>query len=67
MPFLIKRGLPFRGNSVTAIYKCIGGYHIYSYDTLIYRQEDNYFNNKYYSRTTSRIQNIIKEVIYGKK
>jgi len=67
IPDLISKGVPFRGNSVVAVDEYIGGYHIYSYNTLIYREADNYFNDTYYSNTTSRIQNIIREVIYGKK
>ena len=44
-------------------------YIIYSYTTLmcVYNLVENkvtYFNNEYYSRTTSHLQNIIKEVLF---
>lgn len=43
-------------------------YIVYSYDTLIlvYNIENDcvtYFDDKYYSRTTSHLQNIIKSII----
>lgn len=40
-------------------------YNIYSYNTLmatIKKGKVVYFNDKHYSRTTSRLQNIIKDV-----
>ena len=60
----IRDRVPFRGNSVYAILHG-GEYEVYSYDTLIYKvgYGDEYFNTKKYSRTTSRLQNIIKEII----
>jgi len=65
MPRLISMRQPFEGNSVTA--KQSGGeyYVVYSYDTPIakFRGGDLvYFDNTQYSSTTSRIQNIIKDV-----
>ena len=44
-------------------------YIVYSYETLmcVYNLADNkvtYFNNEYYSRTTSYLQNIIKQVLF---
>lgn len=41
-----------------------GSYKVYSYNTLILEIVDNkvkMFNKGYYSRTTSRLQNIIKK------
>jgi hypothetical protein len=51
----------FKGNSVTAKRE-IDGYKVYSYSTLIYSVTNTgeiYFNNNYYSVTTSKLQNII--------
>ncbi|HQP00306.1 MAG TPA: hypothetical protein PL042_06830 [Caldisericia bacterium] len=52
----------FNGNSVTATIEN-GIYKVYSYNTLIFSHDinnsENYFNNKYYSNTTSRIQNML--------
>ena len=61
---LIRDRVSFRGNSVVAI-KYSHKYEVYSYDTLILSisKDSTYFNTKYYSRTTSRLQNIIKEIM----
>lgn len=48
----------FMGSSVRAV-RNNDDYCIYSYDTLIYRESDNYFDNSKYSSTTSKIQNMI--------
>lgn len=40
-------------------------YQVYSYDTLIYQEYEGkceVFDSDYYSRTTSRLQNIIRNV-----
>jgi len=77
MPRLIRQRKPFEGNSVIAELSRDGDqYMIYSYNTLIARfdrtsardknREDFplvFFDNKQYSSTTSRLQNIIIDVV----
>ena len=63
IPDLIKNKIPFEGSSVMATLDLKFIYRIYSYDTLIYSSKDNYFNDKKYSSTTSKIQNIIRKVL----
>ncbi|GEM_PF-4776496 len=55
----------FKGNSCYGI-KTSTDYKIFSYSTLIYSEKDNYFNLKYYSATTSKIQRLIALSIYKK-
>jgi hypothetical protein len=57
----------FKGNSVRAILIAQNTYKVYSYDTLIFEYNYNqskveYFDNSYYSNTTSKIQNILIDV-----
>ena len=57
----------FRGNSVTGIREN-DRYKVYSYSTLIAEMNKRdliYFNNNYFSNTTSRLQNIICR-LFGK-
>ena len=52
----------FRGNSVQAFYdEYSNKYEVYSYSTRIYCN-DGYFDNSYYSSTTSKLQNMLIEV-----
>lgn len=63
---------PFRGNSVSAYRteKQIDGraawiYEVFSYSTLMYSTNDLgqvIFNNKYYSVTTSKLQNMLIDI-----
>ena len=68
---LIASRQSFKGNSCRAV-KTDESYTIYSYAIIIYKQdytntsEPPYFNIDYYSSTTSKLQNIIAQVIYGK-
>lgn len=64
---MIENKKPYIYNSSVAVIKD-NEYIIYSYETLmcVYNLTDNkvtYFNDKYYSRTTSHLQNIIKQVL----
>ena len=64
---MIKNKKPYIYSSSLAVIKD-NEYIIYSYETLmcVYNLTDNkitYFNNEYYSRTTSHLQNIIKQVL----
>ena len=56
----ISNSIPFIGNNVITVLDN-NIYKVYSYNTLIY-SSDGYFNSTYYSSTTSRVQNIVKEV-----
>ena len=54
---------PFQASNIFACYdnNC---YVVYSYQTIILKvsaKNDIYFDNKYYSRTTSKLQNRIKQ------
>ena len=65
---MIDNKKPYIYNSSVAVIKD-NEYIIYSYTTLmcVYNLADNkvtYFNSEYYSRTTSHLQNIIKEVLF---
>ena len=52
----------FNGNSVEAVYdEHSNKYEVYSYNTKIYCN-DGYFDNSYYSATTSKIQNMLIEI-----
>ena len=64
---MISKHNPYMYNSSVAVIEG-NKYIIYSYATLmcVYNLTDNkvtYFNSEYYSRTTSHLQNIIKEVL----
>lgn len=67
IPALLKAHKTFEGNSVKAV-KLPWAYVVYSYETIIYQEdyragfEPVYFNSKYYSRTTSKLQNILRQV-----
>lgn len=58
--------IPFIGNSTKGII-VDNKYLVYSYDTIIYSKHlatsKIFFNEEYYSSTTSRLQNIIREII----
>ena len=65
---MINNKKPYIYNSSVAVIKD-NEYIVYSYETLmcVYNLSDNkvtYFNDKYYSRTTSHLQNIIKQVLF---
>ena len=65
---MIENKKPYIYNSSVAVIKD-NEYIVYSYETLmcVYNISDNkvtYFNDKYYSRTTSHLQNIIKQVLF---
>ena len=63
MPGAILNSEPFEGNSVTAyIDELTGAYVIKSYNTVILEKipgQPVIFNNKRYSVTTSKLQNLI--------
>ena len=64
---MIENKKPYVYSSSLAVIKD-NEYIIYSYTTLmcVYNIVDNkvtYFNREYYSRTTSHLQNIIKQVL----
>ena len=56
---------PFQASNVFACLTEKGEYIVYSYQTIILRLnsagEVEYFDGGYYSRTTSKLQNIIKQ------
>ena len=55
----------FTGNSVTARYNSFGYYIVESYATTIFEDRgDNkyYFDNSYYSTTTSKLQNMLIDI-----
>ena len=65
---MIENKKPYIYNSSVAVIKD-NEYIVYSYETLmcVYNLTDNkvtYFNSQYYSRTTSHLQNIIKQVLF---
>lgn len=65
MPHLISRREPFTGNSASAQWNSNGVYEVRSYSTVIatYTPEDGWnVPDKHYSRTTSRLQNIVRKV-----
>ena len=62
MPEKLKHYESFKGNSVEAIYdKYTNKYEVFSYNTRIYCN-DGYFDNSYYSVTTSKLQNMLIDV-----
>lgn len=56
---------PFQASNIFACLTEASEYLVYSYSTIILRVnsagEVEYFDNGYYSRTTSRLQNKIKQ------
>lgn len=56
---------PFQASNIFACLTESGEYLVYSYQTIILRLnclgEVEYFDNGYYSKTTSRLQNKIKQ------
>ena len=65
---MIENKKPYVYSSSLAVIKG-DEYIIYSYTTLmcVYDMEQKkvtYFNSEYYSRTTSHLQNIIKQVLF---
>ena len=64
IPELISNRKPFRGNSVSAHYDGTE-YQVMSYDTIIASinwPERWWIDTRVYSKTTSRIQNIVREI-----
>ena len=62
MKQLLRRHEPFSGNSVEAVYdEHSNKYEVYSYRTKIY-SNDGYFDNSYYSPTTSKLQNMLIDI-----
>ena len=64
----IARRAPFICSSSVAVI-VDGVYMVFSYDTLICKYSLDtesliYFNTTYYSRTTSTLQNIIRQVLF---
>lgn len=59
---------PFQANNIFACLTEAGEYLVYSYQTIILRLnsagEVEYFDGGYYSRTTSKLQNKIKEAFH---
>lgn len=57
---------PFQASNIFACLTEKSEYVVYSYSTIILRLnsagEVEYFDNGYYSRTTSKLQNKIKQV-----
>ena len=64
IPRLIRGKHEFKGNSASAYYDDELGYVIKSYSTIMWCKKDG-LNLKYYSMTTSRLQNIIANEYYG--
>ena len=56
---------PFQASNIFACLNEKGGYNVYSYQTIILRLnsagEVEYFDDRYYSKTTSRLQNKIRQ------
>lgn len=54
----------FQASNIFACYDNNNCYVVYSYQTIILKvgtENDIYFDDKYYSRTTSKLQNKIKQ------
>lgn len=66
MGVCIDNNIPFNGSSAKGII-VDNKYLVYSYDTIIYSKHlatsKVFFNGRYYSKTTSRLQNIIRGII----
>jgi len=62
----ISNKIEFQGSSSRGVILESGNYAVYSYSTLMLEVNENdevvYFNDSYYSSTTSRLQNIIKSI-----
>lgn len=64
IPALLEQRKPFDGNSCHG-FKYDNCYEVWSYHTLMLKEVNNevvYFDSDYYSHTTSRLQNIIRQV-----
>lgn len=61
MPELLSKRKEYRGNSVRAFKDLEDNYIVMSYDTIIYAQcvDGWYFDNTFYSPTTSKLQNLL--------
>lgn len=66
----IENLIPFRAFSVVGFFNKDGSYNVWSYQTAILevrqdskKKEIVFFNNLYYSPTTSNIQNIICDLL----
>lgn len=59
---------PFQASNIFACLTEAGEYLVYSYQTIILRLnsagEVEYFDGEYYSHTTSKLQNKIKEAFH---
>ena len=65
MPRLLSRREPFTGNSASARWNSQGCYEVRSYATVIatYRTGEGWtIPDNYYSRTTSRLQNLVRRI-----
>jgi len=70
----IARRVEFEGNSCKGtriISDTENTYMVFSYTTLIFKiayleQNPDFFNLEFYSKTTSKLQGIIADVIFGK-
>lgn len=65
MPGLLSRRKPFTGNSASARWNSQGCYEVRSYSTVIatYRTGEGWnIPEEYYSRTTSRLQNLVRRI-----
>ena len=56
--YYISNRLPFKGSSAWAILEN-DSYQVFSYQTKMYDDKEKYFDNTFYSTTTSKIQNAI--------
>ena len=66
IPSAIRNLETFKGNSIEALNNT-ETYKVWSYDTLILKynkvnKEVEYFDNGYYSTTTSKLQNILIDI-----
>lgn len=65
MPYKLTRREPFTGNSASARWNSRGVYEVYSYSTVIATYvigEGWTIPEEYYSRTTSRLQNLVRRI-----
>ena len=65
MPGLLSRRKPFTGNSASARWTDSETYAVYSYSTVIatWTPETGWrVPEEYYSRTTTRLQNIVRRI-----
>lgn len=67
IPVYIKAREPFRGNSCYGAWTSPTTYAVFSYSTMIAEYDDLRgvwsLDETYYSRTTSRLQNIIRRTV----